>query len=233
MVGHLAWAGVTVALCLPHPAINDFSYLHTNCLELSIYLGCDKFPHESELPREWENNKEALLTFMEQVWGPPRGLVEGWDSIWGEAGEGLGDLLDRTGEQPVGRPCRHHLASSLQVHRGIKGVVTDEQGIPIANATISVSGINHGVKTGIQVYNYTPLLRMGDQTCARPWQSKPDLPCPGSPCSSGSQPEGGLEGLQISQTELGPGREGGLLLSEAHPPLCSQWWRLLAHPEPW
>uniref|UniRef100_A0A667FPK1 AE binding protein 1 n=1 Tax=Lynx canadensis TaxID=61383 RepID=A0A667FPK1_LYNCA len=80
--------------------INDFSYLHTNCLELSIYLGCDKFPHESELPREWENNKEALLTFMEQV------------------------------------------------HRGIKGVVTDEQGIPIANATISVSGINHGVKTG-------------------------------------------------------------------------------------
>ncbi|XP_006166071.2 adipocyte enhancer-binding protein 1 isoform X3 [Tupaia chinensis] len=79
--------------------INDFSYLHTNCLELSIYLGCDKFPHESELPGEWENNKEALLTFMEQV------------------------------------------------HRGIKGVVTDEQGIPIANATISVSGINHGVKT--------------------------------------------------------------------------------------
>ncbi|XP_006832316.1 PREDICTED: adipocyte enhancer-binding protein 1 [Chrysochloris asiatica] len=79
--------------------INDFSYLHTNCLELSVYLGCDKFPHESELSREWENNKEALLTFMEQV------------------------------------------------HRGIKGVVTDEQGVPIANATISVSGINHGVKT--------------------------------------------------------------------------------------
>lgn len=52
------------------PAFNDFSYLHTNCLELSIYLGCDKFPHESELPREWENNKEALLTFMEQVGQP-------------------------------------------------------------------------------------------------------------------------------------------------------------------
>ncbi|KAM4874453.1 adipocyte enhancer-binding protein 1 [Thomomys bottae] len=93
--------------------INDFSYLHTNCLELSIYLGCDKFPHESELPREWENNKEALLTFMEQV------------------------------------------------HRGIKGVVTDEQGIPIANATISVNGINHGVKTA-SAGDYWRILNPGE-----------------------------------------------------------------------
>lgn len=47
--------------------MNDFSYLHTNCFELSIFLGCDKFPHESELPLEWENNREALLAFIEQV----------------------------------------------------------------------------------------------------------------------------------------------------------------------
>uniref|UniRef100_A0A8C5U1V9 Peptidase M14 domain-containing protein n=1 Tax=Malurus cyaneus samueli TaxID=2593467 RepID=A0A8C5U1V9_9PASS len=86
-----------------HPragSMNDFSYLHTNCLELSLYLGCDKFPHESELQQEWENNKESLLTFMEQI------------------------------------------------HRGIKGVVTDQQGEPIANATIVVGGINHNVRTG-------------------------------------------------------------------------------------
>lgn len=47
--------------------MNDFSYLHTNCFELSIFLSCDKFPHENELPLEWENNREALLSFMEQV----------------------------------------------------------------------------------------------------------------------------------------------------------------------
>lgn len=34
-----------------------------------------------------------------------------------------------------------------QVHRGIKGVVTDQQGDPIANATIIVGGINHNMKT--------------------------------------------------------------------------------------
>ncbi|KAM4676585.1 adipocyte enhancer-binding protein 1 [Discoglossus pictus] len=79
--------------------MNDFSYLHTNCLELSIYLGCDKYPHEHELAEEWEINKEALLTFMEQV------------------------------------------------HRGIKGIVTDRHGEPIANATISVGEIHHDVMT--------------------------------------------------------------------------------------
>lgn len=47
--------------------LNDFSYLHTNCFELSIYVGCDKYPHESELPEEWENNRESLIVFMEQV----------------------------------------------------------------------------------------------------------------------------------------------------------------------
>ncbi|MBN3296960.1 AEBP1 protein, partial [Amia calva] len=80
-------------------SMNDFSYLHTNCFELSFFVGCDKFPHESELPQEWENNREALLVFMEQV------------------------------------------------HRGIKGVVKDREGNGIANATVSVEGINHDVKT--------------------------------------------------------------------------------------
>ncbi|NXU93382.1 AEBP1 protein, partial [Xiphorhynchus elegans] len=92
-MGARSWVGTCLA------GMNDFSYLHTNCLELSLYLGCDKFPHESELQQEWENNKESLLTFMEQV------------------------------------------------HRGIKGVVTDQQGEPIANATIVVGGINHNVRT--------------------------------------------------------------------------------------
>ncbi|KAG5840501.1 hypothetical protein ANANG_G00189480 [Anguilla anguilla] len=94
-------------------SMNDFSYLHTNCFELSIFLGCDKFPHESELPREWENNREALLVFMEQV------------------------------------------------HRGIRGVVKDQEGNPIANATISVEGVNHDVTTAA-AGDYWRLLNPGE-----------------------------------------------------------------------
>lgn len=56
-----------VTFLLSFPGMNDFSYLHTNCFELSIFLGCDKYPHQSELIKEWEYNREALLTFMDQV----------------------------------------------------------------------------------------------------------------------------------------------------------------------
>uniref|UniRef100_A0A672YE99 Si:ch1073-459j12.1 n=1 Tax=Sphaeramia orbicularis TaxID=375764 RepID=A0A672YE99_9TELE len=94
-------------------SMNDFSYLHTNCFELSVFLGCDKFPHQSDLSYEWEKNKEAMLTFMEQV------------------------------------------------HRGIRGVVKDQQGNPIANATISVEGINHDVTTS-PTGDYWRLLNPGE-----------------------------------------------------------------------
>ncbi|XP_068439051.1 inactive carboxypeptidase-like protein X2 [Clinocottus analis] len=56
-------------------SMNDFSFLHTNCFELSMFVGCDKFPHESELPEEWENNRESLLVFMEQVHRGIKGVV--------------------------------------------------------------------------------------------------------------------------------------------------------------
>uniref|UniRef100_A0A3Q3WKD7 Peptidase M14 domain-containing protein n=1 Tax=Mola mola TaxID=94237 RepID=A0A3Q3WKD7_MOLML len=94
-------------------SMNDFSYLHTNCFELSMYVGCDKFPHESELPEEWENNRESLLVFLEQV------------------------------------------------HRGIKGVVKDSQGRGIANATISVDGISHDIRTATDG-DYWRLLNPGE-----------------------------------------------------------------------
>ncbi|KAJ8286287.1 hypothetical protein GJAV_G00036740 [Gymnothorax javanicus] len=106
IINRAGWKPVTGSM-------NDFSYLHTNCFELSVFLGCDKFPHESELALEWENNREALLGFIEQV------------------------------------------------HRGIKGVVQDIDGNPIANATVAVEGIAHDVKTA-PAGDYWRLLNPGE-----------------------------------------------------------------------
>ncbi|XP_011618137.1 probable carboxypeptidase X1 [Takifugu rubripes] len=56
-------------------SMNDFSYLHHNCFEVTVELSCDKFPHASELPIEWENNKESLLVYMEQVHRGIKGVI--------------------------------------------------------------------------------------------------------------------------------------------------------------
>ncbi|XP_028973911.1 carboxypeptidase Z isoform X3 [Esox lucius] len=92
--------------------MSDFNYLHTNCLEITVELGCDKFPAEVELYPEWLRNKEALLSFMESV------------------------------------------------HRGIKGVVKDEEGYGIKGASISVRGIRKDVTTA-EDGDYWRLLNSG------------------------------------------------------------------------
>ncbi|XP_045921763.1 carboxypeptidase Z-like isoform X2 [Micropterus dolomieu] len=80
-------------------SMQDFNYLHTNCFEVTVELGCDKFPPEEELFLGWHENLEALIAFM-------------------EAG-----------------------------HRGIKGLVKDEEGNAIKGVRISVRGIRHDVTT--------------------------------------------------------------------------------------
>ncbi|XP_039976484.1 probable carboxypeptidase X1 [Xiphias gladius] len=66
-------------------SMNDFSYLHTNCFEVTVELSCDKFPHASELPIEWDNNKESLLVYMEQVHRGIKGVVRDKDTEAGIA----------------------------------------------------------------------------------------------------------------------------------------------------
>uniref|UniRef100_A0A8C0J586 Carboxypeptidase Z n=1 Tax=Chelonoidis abingdonii TaxID=106734 RepID=A0A8C0J586_CHEAB len=53
----------------------DFNYLHTNCFEITVELGCEKFPLEEELYSAWHENKESLLTFMEMVHRGIKGIV--------------------------------------------------------------------------------------------------------------------------------------------------------------
>ncbi|KAH0616323.1 hypothetical protein JD844_027352 [Phrynosoma platyrhinos] len=53
----------------------DFNYLHTNCFEITVELGCEKFPLADELYSLWHQNKEPLLKFMEMVHRGIKGVV--------------------------------------------------------------------------------------------------------------------------------------------------------------
>ncbi|XP_063780273.1 carboxypeptidase Z [Pseudophryne corroboree] len=56
--------------------MSDFSYLHTNCFELTLELGCEKFPTEDELYSAWQDNKEPLLSLIEMVHRGIKGVVK-------------------------------------------------------------------------------------------------------------------------------------------------------------
>lgn len=47
--------------------MQDWNYLNHGVFELTLELGCTKFPHASELPELWLDNREALIKFIEQI----------------------------------------------------------------------------------------------------------------------------------------------------------------------
>uniref|UniRef100_A0A8C8WKF8 Carboxypeptidase Z n=1 Tax=Panthera leo TaxID=9689 RepID=A0A8C8WKF8_PANLE len=55
--------------------MSDFNYLHSNCFEVTVELGCVKFPPEEALYTIWQHNKEPLLNFVEMVHRGIKGVV--------------------------------------------------------------------------------------------------------------------------------------------------------------
>lgn len=123
--------------------MQDWNYLHTNCFEVTIELGCVKYPMAKDLPTYWEQNRRALLQFIHQVINPvSTSLNLPLTSLFGT--------------------CQLSCVNvSLKVHNGIKGTVSDfKNGTGIPNATISVEGIDHDV-TSARTGDYWRLLTPG------------------------------------------------------------------------
>lgn len=55
--------------------MQDFNYVHSSCFEITLELSCCKYPSASELPKEWENNRDALINYMAQVHMGVKGFI--------------------------------------------------------------------------------------------------------------------------------------------------------------
>lgn len=47
--------------------MQDFNYLSSNDFEITLELGCEKYPKAERLAQEWEDNKDALVNLIWQV----------------------------------------------------------------------------------------------------------------------------------------------------------------------
>ncbi|CAG0893664.1 unnamed protein product [Darwinula stevensoni] len=62
--------------------MQDFNYLATNDFEITLELGCEKFPDPATLEKQWNDNKDALINFIAMSHMGVKGLVR--DALTGE-----------------------------------------------------------------------------------------------------------------------------------------------------
>uniref|UniRef100_A0A915B254 Peptidase M14 carboxypeptidase A domain-containing protein n=2 Tax=Parascaris univalens TaxID=6257 RepID=A0A915B254_PARUN len=55
--------------------MQDWQYVHTNCMEITIEMGCFKFPFNNMLSKLWDDHKFSLLAFMRFVHKGIKGFI--------------------------------------------------------------------------------------------------------------------------------------------------------------
>lgn len=55
--------------------MQDYNYVHSNALEITLEISCCKHPPASHLATYWIDNKNALLAYMEKTNTGVKGLV--------------------------------------------------------------------------------------------------------------------------------------------------------------
>ena len=55
--------------------MQDYNYVHTNCFEITIEQGCYKYPYASALSGIWDDNKEAMISFIKEVHKGIKGFI--------------------------------------------------------------------------------------------------------------------------------------------------------------
>ncbi|CAK1604257.1 unnamed protein product [Parnassius mnemosyne] len=86
--------------------MQDFNYLATNAFEITLELGCKKYPLENELENEWHRNREALLAYLWKAHIGIKGIVSDDTGFLENA---IISIVNITGPNP--KPIRHDVTT--------------------------------------------------------------------------------------------------------------------------
>ncbi|CAJ1065576.1 carboxypeptidase D isoform X3 [Xyrichtys novacula] len=114
--------------------MQDWNYLNTNCFEVTIELGCVKYPMAKDLPQYWEQNRRALLQFIQQVHNGVKGTVS--------------DIRDDTG-------IPNATISVEEIDHNIMTAHTGDYWRLLAPGTYSITASAHGYKP-VRTYATVP-----------------------------------------------------------------------------
>ncbi|TRY93922.1 hypothetical protein DNTS_035529 [Danionella cerebrum] len=129
-----------------HGGMQDWNYLNTNCFEVTVEVGCYKYPPAADLPKYWKQNRKSLLQFIHQVHRGVKGMV-----IDGEDGSGIPNATITVAEidHPVTTtvlgeywrlltPGKYSLTASAQGYSPSSNLITVfEERVEIVNFTLT------------------------------------------------------------------------------------------------
>ncbi|XP_059186882.1 carboxypeptidase D [Centropristis striata] len=139
--------------------MQDWNYINTNCFEVTIELGCVKYPKAKDLPNFWEQNRRALLQFIHQAHTGIKGTVS--------------DIRD-------GQGIPNATISVEQIEHNISTARTGDYWRLLTPGTYSITASAHGYKSvriyatvskeGVEVVDFrlTRLSDLNSQSLKRP-----------------------------------------------------------------
>uniref|UniRef100_A0A673G341 14-3-3 protein epsilon n=1 Tax=Sinocyclocheilus rhinocerous TaxID=307959 RepID=A0A673G341_9TELE len=147
-----------------HGGMQDWNYVNSNCFEVTIELGCYKYPPAADLPKYWEKNRRSLLQFIHQVHRGVKGMV-----IDSKDGSGIPNatITVDTVNHPITSntagdywrllvPGKYHLTASAQGYSSVSTFVNvPKEGVEIVNFTLTRI---HSYKNGQTTEDTTPIL---------------------------------------------------------------------------
>jgi hypothetical protein len=86
--------------------MQDFNYLASNCFEITLELGCNKFPPAQDLPKYWHDNKKALVEF---IWQSHIGIK---GTVTTSQGDAVADTFIKVRNDTSEQYLRHDVTSA-------------------------------------------------------------------------------------------------------------------------